>query len=199
VLSLCACALVGCGASSDLATSGPDSGETASDAAPAGPLTGSVDGVPFTALDLGASNSGPTAVGTYPAVEVSILDVPGACLDSIAARDPPGSRALHVWVINEVDQKPIAPGTYEVGALSDGGPRISAAVFLHELDASCVDQISTGTGTLILTEVSATTVRGSVDVSITGVDAGTTGRISGGFTAPICGPLDDGGASVCME
>jgi hypothetical protein len=168
--------------------------------APTGSVTGTVDGVAFTARDIGASNTGRTTVGTYPVVEVSLLDVPGACLDVAAAKDPPGARALHIWVFNEADQNAIGPGSFELGGLRDGGPGIFAGIFLHELDSACVDQIRTGTGTLTLTEVTTITVRGSIDVSINGGDAGMAGHLSGSFTAPICGPpLNGGVGAVCME
>jgi hypothetical protein len=171
-------------------------------------VSGSVLGAPFVAADIAANTNGSPPAGEFPLLELSVTDLAdGACSDWTTGRAD--AHVLRLYIFNERDQTAIGPGVYQ--GSSDDGLLITDAfwhAFGPAVDGGCADENDldqiyvVGAPTITLTEVSATRVLGSFDVTLsesganaTAGDAGV-GHLSGTFSAPIC-PTRDGGVATC--
>jgi hypothetical protein len=178
---------------------------TGDDAGTAGPVVGEFDGVPFEAADFGAASAGATDGGGVPSVQLMVTEAPGACSALRSNMAQPGSRVLDVFVTNAMDQTAIGPGTYltpaDNAAAGDAPPSPFALILWHdERDGCLVERVGrTLTGSITLTDVTTTRIRGSLHATLSGVDGGAGGQVSGSFDAPICaadGGLVDAGCTL---
>ncbi len=107
----------------------------------------------------------------------------------------------------------VAPGTYDLGGLNGFGQLpVGTAVYasLGSTSPTCAPGqfFEASGGTVTLTEVSATHVTGSFDVTFApaGSLQGSAGTLTGSFDIPICDGVDadsalfyDGGTPVCTQ
>jgi hypothetical protein len=220
-----ALAASGCGGSTGgtLATSGPDdaasldatvvndAGGNPTDGAPsplgdagaadegdAGTVSGVVAGRSFVGLDFAAENSGPTDASTYPNIVIFVSDLPATACNAYREQSgPPGLQSFHVYLFDDKTQNAIVPGTY----WSDpDDAAVFSAFYLHTSDSTCTTRaLYSGTGSVTITEISGTHIRGSIDATITDdLDGGVVGHLAGPFDAPICGESDGGDAGWCV-
>ena len=127
--------------------------------------------------------------GTGPFI--GIVASSGSQLTCSAASDPnfnvdeiAGFTGFVMELTNSAQTAPIA-GTYTVST-SSNGPPLDAYVASAVENAQCSNAGGLGTaGTVTLSNVSATSVSGSFDVTISTV-AGTPDHVTGTFDLPLC-------------
>jgi hypothetical protein len=93
----------------------------------------------------------------------------------------------------------IGPGTYKLGPAPKTVTKVGEA-FFTSYDSTCTSTELKGTaGSITITDVTATTVKGSYDVTF-----GKSGSLSGSFDVDYCAPPDSGTSSsdagtTCMK
>jgi hypothetical protein len=198
---LCGAAALACGGSqtrdSGATADAPSADAPPGDAPPTdaaaevgGLALGTVKGVPFVARDIAAQVTGPTQFGAGLIMVRLVQGAPSAC-DDLAGRDHPNTRVLRIYLYNAT-----GPGTYTKPGM----------FYFHDFgdvtDGACTDDGAEGPGTVTLTDVSATAVSGTFDVTLqvlgTAPDSGVgVGHLTGAFVAPIC-PNVDAGSVACF-
>jgi hypothetical protein len=179
----------GCGSSSP-SSSGSDSGPSSRAGDDSGPAanphvtaTGTIGGKPFTVGSAFAFAGGTKDANTGPAIGIMISS--GAQLSCSSFQSTGDSftanfTGLEFFAVNNGNA--VTPGTYKVG--QSGSQDVIGQSEIN--DASCT---STGggltAGTLTITSLSAASVSGSYDLTISYLPSGTD-HVSGTFDAPLC-------------
>jgi hypothetical protein len=130
-----------------------------------------------------------------PILEIAFGDARGTgCNYTSTGAEPFGSHTLHIWLINEVNGSAIGAGTYSMSM------PIQPEFIWQDSTRSCDGTHVGGTGSVTLTEVSQSRVRGSFQATFRHDDATNAGALSASFDAPLCVPsaharFYDGGCS----
>src|SRR5258708_35384107 len=187
----CAVAVTGCSGGTPAASpsdggkgkKAPTAGAEVAEIA-VGSITGAIDGTPFDLRFERAQNSGDTAMGIYPTIKIALFDAvasPAACIDARIGR------TLDIYVTNAADTSALGAATYATPD-ADAGDSFGtkfAHFYFHDYAEGGLDRDIFGPGSVMLTEVSSSTVGASFYVTLQS-NGTEVGHLSGTFAAPVC-------------
>ena len=166
-----------------------------------GSVSGTFSGHSFTPADtVAAVETQGSAGATVTTATIVIANIGSVCPILQRHGDPPNVGSIQISVGGAGTA--VATGAYTVNG--NGAAPMVASAFFSQTDAQCNSTLSEVglSGTVTITQTSASSITGTFDVMFTpevnGTTMGNADHVTGSFAAPVCNVApSDGGAAVC--